>query len=162
MRPCIAAGVTVRLREKLARLLGLNKFEREELAPVFATFAALDWPWIGMSAKMRAWYYPPFPVEVCLVPTLECVVLTGHDDLQGNSTAKCTEPGQTNTSLFSHSPTVRITVPFLKLESASIVRLDLIFYYHGRAVLMLRAFTNFYEHLRSSAGGAGVHGPPSF
>jgi hypothetical protein len=50
MRPCIAAGVTVRLREKLARLLGLNKFEREELAPVFATFAALDWPWIGMSA----------------------------------------------------------------------------------------------------------------
>jgi hypothetical protein len=66
---------------------------------------------------MRAWYYPPFSIEVGLVPTLECVVLTGHDDLQGKSTAKCTEPGQTNTSLFSHSPTVRITVPFWKLES---------------------------------------------
>jgi hypothetical protein len=55
------AVCSLRLRKKLARLLGLKNFEREELALAFAmgthifsfgfaAFAALDWPWIGPSA----------------------------------------------------------------------------------------------------------------
>jgi len=35
----------------------------------------------NLVSKMLACYYPPFSVEVCLVPTLECAVRTNHDDL---------------------------------------------------------------------------------